>query len=43
MCKQLGLRFKGCGMDWSRAGLEALLEVWNHTHRLPATPLELAA
>lgn len=43
LCKQLGLRFKGCGMDWSRAGLEALLEVWNHTHRLSATPLEFAA
>jgi hypothetical protein len=26
-CKQLGLRIKGCGMDWSEAGLNAVLTV----------------
>lgn len=43
VCKQLGLRFKGCGMNWSEPGLEALLSIHNHLHTANPQPLPLAA
>jgi len=43
ICKQLGLRFKGCGMNWSADGLKHLLAVHNHLHRYPRQPLPAAA
>lgn len=43
LCKQLGQRFKGCGMNWSHAGLDHLLAVYNHLHRWPRQPLPRAA
>ena len=43
VCKQLGQRFKGCGMNWSAAGLRHLLAVYNHLHRWPRQPLPRAA
>ena len=43
VCKQLGLRFKGCGMNWSADGLAALLAVYNNVHSAEPLPWPAAA
>lgn len=43
VCKQLGLRFKGCGMNWSHTGLTALLAVYNNVHSAEPVPWPAAA